>query len=106
MKIFLTENAEDNLWHIYKYHADYSHDYADEFQGQITDLIFTNLAQFPKLGTLYNPSQNLYRLVYDGRYNIYYVEKNAALYIVYVLDGRLQLNLDISDPDMPVPSLG
>jgi len=105
MKLFLTENAEGNLWHIYKYHADYSHAYAEEFQGKLTDFIFTNLAQFPKIGTLFNASQNLYRLVYEGRYNIYYVEKNGALYIVYVLDGRMQLNLDIADPKTPLPSL-
>ncbi|MBL1430897.1 MAG: type II toxin-antitoxin system RelE/ParE family toxin [Robiginitomaculum sp.] len=104
MKIFLTENAEDNLWDIYKYHADYSHAYADEFQEKLTDFMFTNLAQFPSIGTLYNTSQNLYRLVYDGRYNIYYTEKNDALYIIYVLDGRMQLNLDIANPKKPPSS--
>jgi len=105
MKIILTENAEDNLWQIYQYHGEYSHDYAEKFQKKLTYFIFGTLERFPKIGTLYNARQNLYRLIYDARYNIYYVAKDATLYIVYVLDGRLQLNLDIASPDKPLPKL-
>ena len=35
------------------------------------------------MGALYNPGQGGYRMVYDGRYNVYYVLRDA-LYIVYV----------------------
>ncbi len=105
MKIHITENAEENLWQIYRYHADYSHDYADEFQHKIAVFIFDSLAQYPEIGTLFNEEKGLYRLVYEGRYNIYYMGQNDALYIVYILDGRLQLNTDIAEPDMPIPSL-
>lgn len=102
MKVILTENAEDNLWQIYRYHSDYSLDYADQFQAALTDFIFTTLSRHPKMGTLFNPGQGVYRMVYDGRYNIYYVLRDA-LYIVYVLDGRMQLNLTLSDSDMDLP---
>ena len=32
MKVILTENAEENLWQIYKDHSDYSIEYADKAQ--------------------------------------------------------------------------
>jgi len=105
MKVILTENAEENLWQIYRYHSDYSHDYADQFQADLTDFIFTNLAQHPKMGTLYNPAQDVYRVVYEARYNIYYVLLRDALYIFYVLDGRMQLNVTIGDPDVDLPTI-
>lgn len=105
MKIHITENAEKNLWQIYRYHADYSHSFADEFQHKITTFVFENLARYPEIGTLFNEEKGLYRLVYEGRYNIYYVARDDALYIVYILDGRLQLNTDIADPDTSLPSL-
>ncbi|PHS24603.1 MAG: hypothetical protein COA84_08905 [Robiginitomaculum sp.] len=105
MKIHITLSAEENLWQIYRYHADYSHDYADAFHGKLTAFIFETLGQHPKIGTLYNPEKSLYRLIYEGRYNIYYVAQNNALYIVYILDGRLQLNMDIAEPEAPLPPL-
>ena len=94
-----------NLWQIYRYHAGYSHEFADEFQGRIATFIFDNLAQYPKIGTLFNEEKSLYRLVYERRYNIYYVAQDDALYIVYILDGRLQLNAEIAGPDALLPSL-
>ena len=102
MKVRITENAEENLWQIYRYHSDYSIDYAEQFQADLTDFIFASLSQHPKMGTLYNPGQGVYRMVYDGRYNIYYVLRDA-LYIVYVLDGRMQLNLSLAEPDIDLP---
>lgn len=105
MKVILTESAEENLWQIYRYHSDYSLDYADGFQTNLTDFIFTNLSQHPKMGTLYNPLKGVYRMVYDGRYNIFYVLRDA-LYIVYVLDGRMLLNFDLADSDAKLPTLG
>lgn len=102
MKVVLTENAEDNLWQIYQYHSDYSLDYADHFQTNLTDFIFSKLSKHPRMGTLFNPGQGVYRIVYDGRYNIYYVLRDS-LYIVYVLDGRMQLNIALEDPDADLP---
>lgn len=105
MKVILTENAEDNLWQIYTYHADYSETYAETFQAELTDFIFTSLSQHPELGTVYNQSISLYRMVYSGRYNIYYTLKPDALYIVYVLDGRMQINMTLGEPDAQLPDL-
>jgi plasmid stabilization system protein ParE len=104
MKVILTENAEENLWQIYNYHADYSEDYADQFQATISDFISSTLAGQPKMGTLYNPEQEVYRIVYDRRYNIYYVIQDA-LYIVYILDGRILLNIELADPDAALPTI-
>lgn len=104
MKVILTENAEENLWHIYRYHADYGSNYADQFQMELSDFIFSTLSRQPQMGTLYNPVQKVYRMVYDGRYNIYYVIRDA-LYIVYVLDGRMLLNVELTDPDATLPTI-
>lgn len=104
MKVRITENAEDNLWQIYRYHAGYSANYAEEFQEAFNGFVFEHLSAHPKLGTLYNPAKEIYRMVYDGRYNIYYVLRDA-LYIVYVLDGRMQLNMDLADPDVELPTI-
>ena len=105
MKVILTENAEDNLWAIYRYHTEYSEDYAEQFQDKFDDFVFTSLSRHPKMGTLYNPVKEVYRMVYEGRYNIYYVIRDNGLYIVYVLDGRLQLNLKLAEPDAELPPL-
>jgi plasmid stabilization system protein ParE len=105
MKVILTENAEENLWQIYRYHSDYDEAYADTFQSGLDDFIFSSLSQHPKLGTVYNPSIGLYRMVYLKRYNIYYVVKPDALYIVYILDGRMEINMTLGEPDAPLPDL-
>jgi len=102
VKVRITENAENNLWQIYRYHAGYSASYAEDFQNAFSAFIFEHLCAHPKLGTLYNPAKEVYRMVYDGRYNIYYVIRDA-IYIIYVLDGRLQLNMDLSNPDIELP---
>lgn len=104
MKVRITENAEENLWQIYRYHAGYSTDYAEEFQETINGFIFDNLSVHPKLGGLYNPIKEIYRMVYGGRYNIYYVIRDV-LYIVYILDGRMQLNMDLAEPDVELPTI-
>jgi len=103
MKVILTENAEENLWQIYRYHSDYSIDYADKFQADLSKFIFVTLSSQPKMGTVYNAVQDVYRMVYDGRYNIYYVIRDA-LYIVYVLDDRMLLNVELADPDADLPT--
>ena len=105
MKVILTENAEENLWQIYRYHANYSETYADTFQSGLTDFIFSSLSKHPELGNVYNASINLRRMVYDKRYIIYYVLEADALYIVYVLDGRMQINTDLTRPDAELPNL-
>jgi len=104
MEVILTKNAEENLWHIYRYHADYSFEYADKFQTDLSEFIFSTLSIHPKIGTLYNPIQEVYRIVYDGRYNIYYVIRDA-LYILYVLDGRMLLNVELADQGANLPTI-
>ncbi len=104
MKVILTETAEENLWQIYSYHADYDAAYADSFQIELSDFIFSTLSGQPKMGTLYNETQSIYRMVYDARYNIYYVIRDA-LYIVYILDGRMLLNMELANPDSDLPTI-
>jgi len=105
MRVFLTEHAEENLWQIYRYHADYSESYAESFQAELTDYIFSALSQHPELGAVYNEAINLRRMVYAKRYNIYYVLRDDALYIIYILDGRMLLNVELADPDADLPTI-
>jgi len=91
MRVFLTEHAEENLWQIYRYHADYN--------------IFSALSQHPELGAVYNETINLRRMIYAKRYNIYYVLRDDALYIIYILDGRMLLNVELADPEAELPTI-
>jgi len=97
MKVIITQNTEDNLETIFHYHAEHSLTFADRFYDGIVSFIIENISQFPRLGREYNTNSGLRKLVYDGNYNIYYLVKNDAAFIVYILDGRRMLNETLGD---------
>jgi len=103
MDVILTLNAEDNLWQIYKYHSAYSEDYAVNFQTDITRYLISTLSRHPELGRLYNESKGIRRLVYETRYNVYYTV-GETVNVIFILDGRLQLNLGLVSSDLDFPT--
>lgn len=105
MKIHFTQNSEDNLTKIHIYQRDYSIFYADEFYDAITNFAISNLSRHPKLGHEYNSDKGIFRLIYKERYNIYYLLQDDTIFILYILDGSVSLNAELSKPDAPVPSL-
>jgi len=104
MKVTITESAKVGLFEIYIHQLDYSEKYADGFQYNIDDFIVKNLSVFPKLGHLFNEDKDLYRLIYEKRYNIYYLIEEGEVFILYIVDGPLNLNTVLLDPNIQLPN--
>ncbi len=100
MKVTITENAKAGLFEIYIHQLSYSEKYADDFQYNIGNFIVKNLSAFPKLGHLFNEDKGLYRLIYEKRYNIYYLIEEDEVFILYIIDGPLNLNTVLLDPNI------
>ncbi len=103
MKIYFTKYAEDNLAAIYTYHSAYSIGFADSFYDEITVFIISTLSAHPKIGHIHNKAESLYRLIFKQRYNIYYLIKDETIYILHILDGRLLLNEELAEENIPLP---
>jgi len=105
MKIHFTENSEANLSEIHIYQRDYSLEYADKFYDEITDFAIKNLSEHSRLGHEYNPEKGIFRIIFKERYNIYYVIRDDAIYIIYILDGPVSFNAKLLERDAPIPEL-
>tara|TARA_B110000977_G_C10699207_1_gene346662 strand:- start:84 stop:398 length:315 start_codon:yes stop_codon:yes gene_type:complete len=103
MKVIITDSAKSDLFQIYVHQLDYSAVYADDFQFKIDEYITKNLSDFPKLGHVFNDKKGLYRLIYDKRYNIYYTIKDEAVFVLYIIDGPLNFNSILLNPDIELP---
>jgi toxin ParE1/3/4 len=103
MQVIITQNAEDNLGEIYSYHSEYSPAYADNFHDELTRFIIENLTVHPRLGHIHNPEKQIFRLIYQGRYNTYYTIKGNQVFVLFVIDGRLSLNAELAEQDVELP---
>ena len=52
---------------------------------------------------MYDHARGLYRLIYKHRYNVYYTIDGAALYILFIIDGRMLLNSELAGTDLHPP---
>ena len=105
MKIVLTRSAREDLMSIYAYHFDYSEDYADKFQEGLDAYIREMLSHNPQIGRVYNQDMGMRRLIYRKAYNIYYVVRDHAIYIVFVFDGQRDANTQIEHGPFDLPDL-
>ncbi len=105
MNIRFTENAEENLGDIYLYHCEFSKQYAETFNNAILEFVMENLSSHPNIGHIYNQQKNLYRLIFKRRYNIYYSIEDKNIYVLYILDGRLDLNIKLQKSDIELTSI-
>jgi len=105
MQVIITKNAENNLGEIYAYHTEHSLAYADSFHDELTGFIIENLTDHPRLGHVYNPEKQIFRLIYKGRYNTYYTIGGDQIFILFIIDGRLSLNAELAEPDIELPPL-
>ncbi len=101
MKVFFTKNAIQNMDDIFDYHSDYSVDYASEFHSETVSRIIDNLSGQPDMGAVY---KYIRRLVLE-RYNVYYLHKSNAVFVLFIIGARLDLNANILEPDFVVPDL-
>ena len=104
MIVHFTKNAVQNMDDIFEYHSEYSIDYAVEFHNETVSRISDNLSEQPEMGAVYNPDKSIRRLVLE-RHNVYYLQKPNAVYVLFVIGARLNLNTEISEPHFDVPEL-
>ena len=105
MKVIITQSAEDSLDEIYRYKCEYSVAHADEFLSNIYAFTTENLSQFPRLGHIYNPKRDLFRLIYAKTFNIYYTIREQEVFVLFIIDGSISLNQDLADPSVTLPEL-
>jgi len=105
MKIIITETAQQGQFDIYQYYKDYSVSYAEKTYFDLDKFIRQNLSEHPRMGHLYNESKSLYRLIYQKRYNIYYVIRADQIFVLYIIDGRIEMNMLLADPDVELPQI-
>jgi len=103
MQVIITQNAEDNLGEIYAYHTEYSLTYADSFHDELTRFIMENLSDHPRMGHVHNPEKQIFRLIYEGRYNTYYTIEGNQVFVLFIIDGRLSLNAELAGPNVESP---
>jgi len=105
MKVIITQTAEDSLEEIYRYKCEYSVAHADEFLSNIYAFTTENLSQFPRLGHIYNPERGLFRLIHAKAFNIYYTIRDQEVFVLFIIDGSISLNQELSDPTVALPEL-
>jgi len=105
MKVVITESASESLWPIYQYHCQYSEDFADEFQQSIDSFMLAHLSSNPLLGHLYHEGHGIRRLIFQKRYNIYYTVRDEAAYILFIFDGRMDINSELQEHGLNVDDL-
>ena len=105
MKVIVTQTAEDSLVEIYRYKCEYSVTHADEFLSEIYAFTTDNLSEFPRLGRVYNPERGLFRLIFAKAYNIYYTIREQELFVLFIIDGSINLNQELADPTVSLPEL-
>ena len=97
MKVVITDRASESLWPIYLHHLSYSQDYADAFQYEIDRFMVFSLKDNPLLGRLFHDERGIRRIIFQKRYNIYYAIRSETVYVLFIFDGRLDINQQIEE---------
>ena len=105
MKVVITRAASESLWPIYLYYLEYSQDYADQFQYEIDCFIVDNLKANPLLGHVYHEERGIRRLIFRKRYNVYYAVREDAVFVLFVFDGRMDINSQLREQGLNVDAL-
>ena len=105
MKVVITQAASESLWPIYLYHLEYSQEFADQFQYDIDRFIVGQLEAHPLLGHLYHEGRGIRRLIFQKRYNVYYTLRGETVFVLFVFDGRMDINSEIRGSDIDLTSL-
>jgi plasmid stabilization system protein ParE len=105
MKVVITDSASESLLPIYLYHLDYSQEYAEVFQYEIDRFIVEHLRSNPLLGHLYHEARGIRRIIFKKRYNVYYTVRSETVFVLFVFDGRVEINQDIEEHGLEVSKL-
>ena len=105
MKVVITESASESLWPKYLYHLYYTRDYAEAFQFEIDRFIVEHLSANPLLGHIYHEGRGIRRLVFQKRYNIYYTVRGETVFVLFIFDGRMDINNQLQEHGVDVEAL-
>jgi plasmid stabilization system protein ParE len=105
MKVVITESASVSLWHIYLHHLDYTRDYAEAFQFEIDRFIIEHLSANPLIGHIYHEERGIRRLIFQKRYNIYYTVRGETVFVLFIFDGRMDINRQFQEEGVDVEAL-
>lgn len=105
MKVFLTETAEDCLRAIWEHDRLYSESLADRFQRDIDRFIRDAIAANPEIGHLWHAPRGIRRLIFRRRHNIFYALHDDAAFVLFIFDGRMDINQQIAESGLDVKTL-
>ena len=93
MKVFVSDRADADLLHIYRYLAGRNPAAAESIIGNI-DRIFANLSRFPFIGRERGSLVPGLRSIAAWPYVIFYIVGDDRVNIVRVLDGRRDIDAE------------
>ena len=105
MKVFFTQSAEDCLCAIWDHDKGYSESLADSFQRDIDRFIRDSIGGNPNIGHVWHVSRGIRRLIFRRRHNIFYVLRNDVAFILFIFDGRMDINQQIAESGLDVAAL-
>jgi plasmid stabilization system protein ParE len=105
MKVLLTQNAQDCLQAIWDHDRAYSEDLADAFQLDIDTFIRATLSENPEIGHFWHANRGIRRLIFRRRHNIFYTLQDQTAWVLFIFDGRLDINQQIAEAGLDVEQL-
>lgn len=105
MKVVLTRTAEDCLWAIWDHDRLYSENLADSFQRDIDRFIRDAIGANPEIGHVWHASRGIRRLIFRRRHNIFYALRDGAAFVLFIFDGRMDINQQIAEAGLDVEGL-
>lgn len=105
MKIVLTQTAEDCLAAIWDHDRAYSKDLADAFQSDIDSFIRGTLSANPEIGHVWHSPRGIRRLIFRRRHNIFYTLRDDAAFVLFIFDGRMDINQQIAESGLGIETL-
>ena len=105
MKVVLTETAENCLWAIWDHDRLYSEQIADRFQRDINRFIRDAIGENPEIGHIWHAARGVRRLIFQRRHNIFYALHENTAWVLFVFDGRMNINQQIAETELNVEAL-
>lgn len=105
MKVVLTETAENCFWAIWDHDRLYSEQLADRFQRDIDRFIRDALGTNPEIGHIWHAPRGIRRLIFRRRHNIFYTLQDETAWVLFIFDGRMDINQQIAEAGLGVEAL-
>jgi plasmid stabilization system protein ParE len=105
MKVFLTESAEDCLWAIWDHDRHLSEALANKFQRDVDRFIRETIGAQPGIGHVWHAPREIRRLIFRRRHNIFYILRDDVAYVLFIFDGRMDINQQIAESGLEVEAL-